>query len=131
MSRPASGQPAVGGLLDSLRAMGRTAREALHVRGELFAVELREELARRRDHLLLAAVAFAFLHTALLLVTLLVAVAFWDTHRVAALVAMTALYLALGIGAALRLRQAIAAGPKPFAASLAELDQDLGRVRPS
>jgi uncharacterized membrane protein YqjE len=131
MGAPASGLPAPGGLLDSLRAMGRTVNEALHVRGELFAVELREELARRTDRLLLAAVAFGFLHTALLLLTMLVAVVFWDTHRIAALAAMTALYLACGIGAVLRLRQEIAASPKPFAASLAELNQDLDRGRPA
>ena len=122
-------QQATGGFLDSLRAMGRTAAETLHIRGELFAVELREELARRRMHLLLAAVAFGFLHTALLLATLLVAAAFWDTHRLAALGGMTLLYLACGLGAVLRLRQVIATSPGPFAASLAELDQDLGRVR--
>ena len=122
-------QQATGGLLESLRAMGRTAAEALHVRGELFAVELREELARRRMHLLLAALAFGFLHTALLLATLLVAVAFWDTHRIAALGGMTALYLACGIGVVLGLRHQIAASPRPFAASIAELGQDVGRGR--
>ena len=122
-------QQGTAGLLDSIRALGRTAAEALHIRGELFAVELREELARRRVHLLLAAVAFGFLHTALLLATLLVAAAFWDTHRLAALGGMTLLYLACGLGAVLRLRQLIAEGPGPFAASLAELDQDLGRGR--
>ena len=120
-------QQATGGLLDSLRAMGRTATEALHVRGELFAVELHEELARRRLQLLLAAVAFGFFHTALLLATLLVAAAFWDTHRIAALGSMTALYLACGIGVVASLRQQMAASPRPFSASLAELAQDVGR----
>src|SRR5688572_10976441 len=127
MRTPDASRPATAGLLDSLRAMGRTAAEALQVRGELFAVELREELARRRSHLLLAAVGFGFLHTALLVGTLLVAAAFWDTHRIAALGGMTVLYLACGIAAILQLRRRIAASPRPFAASMAELDQDLGR----
>ena len=90
------------GLLGALHSMGQTLTEILQTRGALFAVELREEIERRKRMLALAALGFAFLHTALLLVTLLVAVVFWDTHRVAAIVAMTALYLGCG-AVALRL----------------------------
>jgi uncharacterized membrane protein YqjE len=127
MQAPPAGRAAAGGLLDSLRIMGRTVHEALHVRGELFAVELREELARRADRLVLGAVAFGFFHMALVLLTLMVTVAFWDTHRLTALLAMTLVYFACGCGAVLRLRRDIARSPKPFEASLAELDRDLGR----
>jgi len=117
------------GLLGALHSMGQTLTEILQTRGALFAVELREEIERRKRMLALAALGFAFLHTALLLVTLLVAVVFWDTHRVAAIVAMTALYLGCGAVALRQLTAEAEASPAPFAATLGELDQDLASLR--
>jgi uncharacterized membrane protein YqjE len=116
-------------LIVALRSMGGTLTEILQTRGALFAVELREEIERRKRMLALAALGFAFLHTALLLVTLLVAVVFWDTHRVAAIVAMTALYLLCGAFALRRLAREAEASPAPFAATLGELEQDLASMR--
>jgi uncharacterized membrane protein YqjE len=116
-------------LLAALRAVGATLGEMFRVRGALFEVELREEVGRRKRTLLLAALGFAFLHTALLLLSVFVAVVFWDTHRVAAIGGMTVLYLALGAAALIRLRVEAAASPSPFAATLAELDRDLSGLR--
>jgi uncharacterized membrane protein YqjE len=127
--RPAAPPTAPQGLLAALRAAGRTLLEILETRGALFAVELREEIERRKRMVALAALGFAFLHTALLLLTLLVAVVFWDTHRVAAIVAMTALYLGCGAIALRLLASESEASPAPFAASLGELDQDLASLR--
>jgi uncharacterized membrane protein YqjE len=101
------------------------------VRGSLFAVELREEVERRRQMLVLVAFAFVFLHTALLVVSLLVAVTFWDTYRVAAIAAMAIVYLACGAAAIIRLRARIAASPDPFSATLGELRRDLAELRSS
>ena len=117
------------GLLDSLRAMGGTLNEIVRVRGALFAVELREELLSRRDMLVLALVGVVFLHMALVLLTLLVVAAFWDTHRMGAIGAMVVLYLACGATAFVRLRVKVASSPAPFAATLGELDQDLAALR--
>lgn len=129
MSVRAPGSPAPAGLLDALCAIGRTLGEVVRVRGALLGVELREEMQRRQHMLVLAVLAVALLHMALLLLTLLVAVAFWDTHRVAAVGTMAALYLACGSAAWFRLRAEVAASPSPFAASLRELDQDLAQFR--
>ena len=122
--------PASGGLLDALRAIGATLNEIVRVRGALFSVELREEIERRKHMLALAVLGVAFLHMALLLLTFLVAVVFWDTHRVAAIGAMTALYLACGGAAFIRLRVNVAASPAPFAGTLGELDRDLTELSP-
>jgi uncharacterized membrane protein YqjE len=127
-ARPATASPPHG-LVAALRAAGGTLLEILETRGALLAVELREEIERRKRMLVLAACGFAFLHTALLLVTLLVAVVFWDTHRVAAIAAMTAFYFGCG---SLFLRRLVAeaeTSPRPFAATLGELDQDLASLR--
>ena len=61
--------------------------------------------------------------------TALVAVVFWDTHRVIALAVMAAFYLAFGAVVLVRLRVAVAASPPPFAASLDELHRDLDQLR--
>jgi uncharacterized membrane protein YqjE len=127
--RPAVAEPASPGLLQALLALGATLNEALRIRGALFAVELREEVERRRQMLILAALGFAFLHTALLVGSLFVVAIFWDTHRLAAIGAMAAVYLACGAAAIMRLRQKAAASPAPFAATLGELEQDLAQMR--
>jgi uncharacterized membrane protein YqjE len=123
-----SRSPASGGLGDALRAIGATLKEIVHVRGALFAVELREEVQRRKDLVVLAALGFVFLHMALLALTVLVAAMFWDTHRLAAIASMAALYLACGAGALIQLRARVAASPAPFAASLSELSEDLAQL---
>jgi uncharacterized membrane protein YqjE len=126
------GAPAPEGPMGALRALGRTLNHVVRIRGELFAVELREEVARRGRLLVLAAVAFGFLHMALLLFTLLAIAAFWDTHRLAAIGAIATTYLAAGGAAWLRIRRELATNPAPFAATLEELDRDLaGLGRPS
>jgi uncharacterized membrane protein YqjE len=124
-----AGTPASGGLLDALRAIGGTLNEIVRVRGALFGVELREEIQRRKHMLVLAAFAGAFLHMALLLLTLLVAVMFWETHRVGAIAAMAGAYLACGAAIVLRFRGKAAASPVPFAGTRGELDQDLAELR--
>ena len=129
--RPSTTPPATGGLLSALRAAGGTLNELLRIRGGLFAVELREEMERRKQQLLLAAVGFAFLHTALLVCTVFVAAVFWENHRIAALGVMALLYLGCGAAAIIGLRRAAAAAPAPFAGTLGELDRDLNGLRAS
>ena len=121
----APAEPAARGLLDALRSIGSTLNEMVRVRGSLFAVELREEVQRRKQMLALAVVGVVCLHIALLLLTLLVVVIFWDTYRIAALGTMTGIYLVCGATAFAKLRSRIAASPDPFAATLGELDRDL------
>ena len=121
--------PAPRGLLDALRVMGGTLNEILQTRAALFSVELREEIERRKRMLALAALGFAFLHTAFLLATLLVTVLCWDTYRVAAIGAMIVLYLGCGAAVVRRLREEAEAGPSPFASTLGELEQDLAPIR--
>jgi uncharacterized membrane protein YqjE len=76
-----------------------------------------------------ASVAAVLLHMALVVLTVLVAAAFWETHRLTAVGAIAALYLACGIAAlAAFLRQA-AAAPAPFAATRGELERDLAQMR--
>lgn len=129
MGAESPGPAATGGLGPALRALGGTLHDALRVRGALLRVELREEFERRKQMLLLAALAFALLHMAFVLLSALVVAAFWDTHRLAAIGTLLAVHLFLGLAIVARLRAAIAASPAPLAATLGELDRDLAELR--
>ena len=118
-----------GGLGDALRAIGGTLADMIRVRGALVSVEIAEEIERRKQQLMLGALAALFLHTAFLVATFVVAALFWDTHRFIALGALTLVYLALGAGAIALMARRARAAPAPFAATRRELEQDLAAWR--
>jgi uncharacterized membrane protein YqjE len=117
------------GPVASLRALAATLLEVLGTRAELAVVELREEGERRTRMLALALVGGLFLALALLLAAQFVVVLFWDTHRLAALGAVTLAYLGVAAFAFLRLRQQKLAAPPPFEATLRELAADRDLLR--
>ena len=117
------------GFLESLRGAGATLVEIASVRAALFGVELREEIERRKRSFALAACASVLLHLALLLVTFLVAAIFWDTYRITAIGVMAGAYLMAAGLILLVLRVEATASGRAFAASLAELENDLRDLR--
>ena len=129
MSAHDNATPTPTGFFASLRAFGATFCEAVGIRGSLFAVELREEIERRKAMLLLLAICAICLHMALMLVTALVVIVYWDTHRVGAVAGMAVLFLGLRLAAFAGLHRAVAASPAPFAATRAELERDLAQLR--
>ena len=108
---------AIGRLASALVEFGRT-------RIELAAVEFEEARARAAENLVLVLVAAAGFAFALLAASMLVVVLFWDTHRIAALVVMTLVYLLVGVFALWRLSEHKKSDPPAFAATLAELERD-------
>ena len=118
---PGSGSP--------LRALGADVVALARVRLELLAVELQEESRRQKRMLRLAVLAALLLAAGLLAVAVLVAVVFWDTHRVAALAAVCAAYLGAGGWALARLLDVMRNAPPPFSATLAEFERDLEMLK--
>ena len=112
------------GLLVSLRRLLTTFVEILQTRIEIFSVELEEEGGRIRELILYSLVSIFFLGFGLLLLTLLVVMVYWETHRLAVLAAITVLYLLIGLGAALAVVRKLKTRPRLFAATLAELHKD-------
>ncbi len=117
------------GALASLRALGATLLDSAATRIELALVELREEGERRKALLLLAVAGGVFLGMGLLLAAFLVVILFWDTHRLAAITAMTLLYLGIGAAAFWRMRTNARAAPPAFEATLRELAADRDMLR--
>jgi len=99
--------------------------DLFRTRLELFTTELQEEREHLQQTLLLAASSLFCLAFGVLLVTLFIVVAFWDTnYRLWVLGAFALLYLAAGavMGAITRRKQK--ARPKLLAATLGELAKD-------
>ena len=104
-------------LADTLLGLGRT-------RLELAAVEFEEARARAAERLVLSLVAGLCFALAVLVASMLVVVLFWDTHRIAALCALTIVYALLGLVALWRIAVQRKTEAPAFAATLAELERD-------
>jgi uncharacterized membrane protein YqjE len=108
-----------------LRALGATVLGILRTRLELLAVELAEEKNRLLAILLWSLGGLLALAMGILMLSLLVVAAFWDTdHRLTALGVVAALYFLCGLGALLYVRNKVANAPFTFDETLAELERD-------
>jgi uncharacterized membrane protein YqjE len=108
-------------LAETLLGLGRT-------RLELATVEFEEARARATARLILVLVAVLSFAFALLVVSMLVVVLFWDTHRIVALCGVTIAYVLLGLVALWRLAVQGKSEAPAFAATLAELERDRARL---
>ena len=112
------------GLLESLTILAGTLVAIAHTRLDLLSADLEEERAHLLSLLVLTLAALFCLGIGVVLVTILLVVAFWDTHRLLALGALAGFYLVIGMGVwAFALHKA-RTKPRLFAASLSELFKD-------
>jgi uncharacterized membrane protein YqjE len=118
------------------RAADAPARDAgaavvglVRTRLELLGIELREEAVYLQRALVAGIVAAFFLGAALVLAGILVAAAFWDSHRLVALGAVVALYALAGAATLMRLRSSIHRRLPPFDTTVRELEADLRALR--
>ena len=96
----------------------------VRTRLNLLAIELMEEKSRIWLMLVLTALALVFASMALLMLSLLVIVAFWDENQLLAIGCVLAFYvLAAGVTVVLLLRKA-KIGSKLFSHTLRELQKD-------
>lgn len=116
------------GLLSSLTQTFATLVAMAQTRLELLTTELQEEIQQTANLLLWAVVALFAAGIGLFLAALVVIFVFWDTHRVLAAVAMTALFFAIAIGAALHLRNRLRNRPRMLDGTLTELARDRERL---
>ena len=113
-----------GGLFDSLKTLAATLVAMGRTRLELLSTEIEEDRVRLMSMLLWTLVALFCAALCTVLLTLLVVVFFWDTHRLLALGILALLFL---LGAAMAGRVVFdkaKAKPRLFASSLAELSKD-------
>ena len=119
---PGSGRH--GGLFDSLKVLGATLLAIAHTRLELLSNDLEEERVWLSSMLVWGLVALFCAGLGILLATLFVVVALWDTHRLLVLGILAILFL---LGAALACRVVLGkarAKTRLFAATIGELSKD-------
>ncbi|HKU12863.1 MAG TPA: phage holin family protein [Steroidobacteraceae bacterium] len=123
-------QPApVSGLFQSLSNFAGTLLAIAHTRLQLLTTELQEEVRQVGAILLWAFIAAFAAMMGLFLGALAVIFVFWDTHRIAASLAMIALFIAIAIAAALVLRGKLRDKPPMLDDTLAELAKDRDNLR--
>lgn len=113
-----------GGLLRSAQALLASLLGLAHTRLELLGTELQEELARLAAGLLGALVAVALFALGLGFAAAAVVIAAGEDNRLAATALLGALFLLLALGVAFALRHLAHARPRPFDASLTEIERD-------
>lgn len=126
MADPNTAAPS--GVLGPLRSLLSSALALAQTYIELAGVEVREEKERLRQAVVLVILAAIGLATGLLMLSALVVVLFWDSHRLLVLALLTLVYFAIGIGAIAILRRRLADQPQPFGATVAELEKDRQRL---
>jgi uncharacterized membrane protein YqjE len=123
MTQDGRGDPplaASGGVRGALRLVLGFAE----TRVRLAANEFEEQLLRLCEVWVWAVAAVLFLAIALLLGSLFIVLAFWDTHRVLSAGLLTALYLVAGGICVLMVRSRLAVRPKFLSVTLGEIAKD-------
>ncbi len=128
-SNPDQSRGPAAQLLASLRGLLATAIETGRTRLELLSVEIQEEVHRTASMLLLGLVAVLAASAGVLFAGLTVIFAFWDTHRILASVLVTGGFFLVAMVAAFQLRSRLQSRPPFLQGTLAELEQDEGRLR--
>lgn len=122
--------PSSSGFLDSLRSLGASLLSNAQNRLELFSLELQEEKFRLIQvfvwisaTVFTAAMAVAFASITLVYL-------FWDSARLAVLSGLTVFYLAALVILLIAFRRYLRQQPRPFSATLGELQQDRTCIHP-
>jgi uncharacterized membrane protein YqjE len=107
-----------------LRRLLGSAFAMLQTRLELIGIELAEEKDRLLAVLFLGLAAMMLATMALIALTALIAIAFWDTWRWQSLAVITAVYALAALVCALKARSGLRTAPLVFHATLEEFEKD-------
>ena len=116
-------------IFESVGRLGSTLVDMVHTRLELAAVEVEEESQRMLGYLLFALLALILFGVAFLLLAFLVIVLFWDTHRIAAVSGMAALFGLAGAIVAMKVKAGFDNKPRLLQNTIEELRKDIAYAR--
>jgi uncharacterized membrane protein YqjE len=123
-------QAAAGGLFESLKTLTGSLIGIVHTRLELLSTDIAEDRAHLVSLLVLGLVALFCLGVGVVLLAILIAVAFWESNRIAALGGLTGVFLTAGAGISWLAVHKARARPRLLEASLAELSKDRQQLTP-
>jgi uncharacterized membrane protein YqjE len=114
-----------GGLQEALARLSAAAVALLRTRAEIAALDFDEAGKRAKERVALLVVGLLCVAVGILAATAFVIVCFWDTHRLAAVGVVTVAYLLAGALALWRFSVRQRTDPRPFGATIAELQRDV------
>ncbi|MHB1213806.1 MAG: phage holin family protein [Thiobacillus sp.] len=112
------------GLLESLTALAATLVAVAHTRLDLLSSDLEEDRAHMVSLLGWTLIALFCLGIGVVLATILLVAAFWDTHRLLVLGSLAGFFLAAGVAMWLLVLHKARTKPRLFSASLSEFQKD-------
>lgn len=130
MAHDNDGPERTAGLLASLQRLLTTFIEILQTRVDILSTELEEEVYRVQQLLVYVLMSLFFLGLGLVLVTLLVVMAFWETNRLYVLAGFAVSYLGIGAITSMVVIHKIRSRPRFFSTTLSELGKDRERLAP-
>jgi uncharacterized membrane protein YqjE len=104
--------------------MASTLIAIIHTRLELLSTDLQDAKAQVISLLVLTLAAVFLIGVGLVLATIFLVVAFWETDRLLVLGSLAGFYLVAGLVVAAVAMHRARSKPKPFATSLSELRKD-------
>lgn len=116
--------PARKGLLESLTRLAGTLVGVVQTRLSLLATDVEQGNLQLMSMLALALTAAMSIGVGVVLTTMVIVLAFWDTHRIPVLGVLAAFFVLVGVGTWRLALHKLRTQPKPFAASLLELSKD-------
>lgn len=122
-------QAASAGLFESLKTLSVSLVSIVHTRLELLSTDVAVEREQLTSFLVLVLVALGCLGLGVVLVTLLIVVVFWESHRLMALAGLAGFFLIVGVGLGWFALYRVRTRPRLFEASLAELSKDRQHLR--
>ena len=109
----------------SLRRLAVSSIAILQTRAELVAIEVEEEAVRYFSYLLLSLIAVVCIGIAFLLSIALIVAYYWDTHRLASMLALIVLFLLLAGALGWRVYSSYRRKPRLLETTLSELSRDI------
>lgn len=117
-------------LTESLKRVAGTIFSIAQTRLELLSNELEEERLHFEQTLLYSGIALFFFGLSIMLFTVFVVVAFWDSQRLLVIGSLAALFFIAGLLVWNASRNLIRKKSKLFSASLTELSSDRNQLAP-
>ena len=112
------------GLIASVRSIAVTLLSIVYTRLELLSADVEEGWVRLMSMLVMAFIALFCFCFGVVLLSILVVVTFWDTHRMLVLGMLTGIFLVTGIILSMIAIHKLKSMPKLFEASMIELAKD-------
>jgi len=122
--------PASTGFVTALRALGDGLLASGQERLELFSIELQEEKFRLIQVFIWISAAVFTGMMAVTFASLTLVYFFWESARLAVLGGLAIFYAGIMLAIIIAFRRYRARQPVPFAATLSEIEEDRGCIRP-